>query len=157
MLAMSELSVKEEYSQLKDVLQSPIATLQLADHASTLLETKGMLTTSRQCCIVVATSSSTHKLRNIKTLYQSLVVLKKLKQQLSQEYKLSDTRLIGIYPSLKYPACVYQLHTNADRYVSANVLPGDTSAIVGLIKYIISRLLGANPAIGGLGLILYRD
>lgn len=153
---MSKFSAREEYSQLEDVLQSPIAILQLHDQASTLLETKEILDTCKHCCVVTATSTSSHKLRNIKTLYQSLAALKKLRKQLSQQYPLTDTSLIGIYPSLQYPACVYQLHTNADRYISANVLPNDASAVVSMIKYIIRRLLGVNPAIGGLGLILYR-
>ncbi|RBW49723.1 hypothetical protein DS878_05105 [Marinobacter sp. F3R11] len=154
---MSKFSSSKEYSQLEDVLQSPIIILELPDHALTLLETKGALGTHKSCCVISATSTSSHKLHNIKRLYQSLVALKKLQRQLSDELQITDTSLIGIYPSLEYPACVYQLHTNADRYVSANVLPCNGSAIVGIIKHIIRRLLGANPAIGGLGLLLYRN
>jgi hypothetical protein len=147
----------EELSQLEDVLQTSIVMLALHDHALTLRKMKDILVTSRHCCIVTATSTSSHKLRNIKTLYYSLIALKKLKQQLLHEYPRSHVSLIGIYPSLQYPACVYQLRTNADRYVSANVLPYESSAVAGVIKYVIGRLFGANPAIGGLGLILHRD
>ena len=157
MLSMSKFSVREEYSQLEDVLQSPVIVLELHDRASTLFRTKGILDISEHCCIVADTSTSSRKLGNAKTLYQSFFALKKLRKQLSEEYSLSDTSLIGIYPSLQYPACVYQLHTNADRYISANVLPSNNSAIFSVIKYIIRRLLGANPTIGGLGLIIYKD
>lgn len=153
---MSKFSAEKEFSQLEDVLESPTVTLQLDDQALTLAKTRRVLKTSKHCCIIAATSISSHKLRNIKTLYHSLVALKKLRQQLFHEYSLSDTSLIGIYPSLEYPACVYQLHTNADRYISANVLPRDNSAVIGTIKYFIGRLLRANPAVGGLGLLVHR-
>jgi hypothetical protein len=153
---MSKFTAKEEFSQLEDVLQSPVVTLKLGDPTLTLLETRTILESSKHCCIVAGTSIGSHKLVNLKTLYHNMVTLNKLRRQLHQEYCLSDTSLIGIYPSLQYPACVYQLNTNADRYVSANVLPCDNSAVIGTIKYFIGRLLGVNPAVGGLGLLVHR-
>jgi hypothetical protein len=154
---MSKFSAKEtEFSQLEDALQSPIVILHLGDNTLTLAKTRRILKTSKHCSIIADTSTSSQKLTRIKTLYYSLVALKKLRQQLCHEHSLSDMSLIGIYPSLQYPACVYQLHTNADRYISANVLPRDNSAVIGTIKYFIGRLLGANPAVGGLGLLVHR-
>ena len=77
--------------------------------------------------------------------------------KLCNEYPSLHTSLIGIYPSLEYPACVYELNTNADRYVSANVLPYTGSALISTVKYLIDKFLGANPAVGGLGLTLYKE
>lgn len=154
---MSKLNAKkEEFLQLEDALQSPVLTLHLDDQALALQKTRTILKDSKHCCIIIATNIGSGKLRNLKTLYHGMTALNKLKYRLYQEYCLSDTSLIGIYPSLQYPACVYQLKTNADRYVSANVLPCDNSAVIGTIKYFIGRLLGANPAVGGLGLLVHR-
>lgn len=150
------ITKKEKLSQLEDALQSPTIALELDDPASTKSKVRELLKTSKHCCIIVATSESNNKLRNIKTLYYSLIMLRKLRKKFDNEYSLSSTSLLGIYPSLQYPVCIYELHTNADRYISANVLPHDTSALMGTIKYLTKRLLGASPSIGGLGLILYR-
>jgi hypothetical protein len=149
--------ISEQLSQLKDVLQSPVVLLELADQPMAMRQARQILENSMHCCIIAPTSQSNQKLRNIINLYQSMAVLKKLQRQFCNEYSLSETSLIGIYPSLEYPACVYQLHTNADHYVSTNVLPYNNSALISTAKYFAQKLLGANPAIGGLGLILYRE
>jgi len=155
---MPEFTAKEEqFSQLKDVLQSPVVMLQFADSASTMLKARQLLKTSERCCIIANTSTSNQKLKNIKTLYHSLATLKKLQRQFSHEYPLATANLIGIYPSLDYPACVYELHTSADHYVSGNILPYDQSNLTRMIRYVIGKLLGANPAVGGLGLVLSKD
>tara|TARA_R110000823_G_scaffold9570_2_gene33274 strand:+ start:14672 stop:15121 length:450 start_codon:yes stop_codon:yes gene_type:complete len=149
--------MQEQFFQLEDVLQAPIAQLDDYNQAATLQKAKQLLNTSTQSCIVVATSTSNHKLQNIKTLYRSMVALKILQRKLCNEYPSLHTSLIGIYPSLEYPACVYELNTNADRYVSANVLPYTGSALISTVKYLIDKFLGANPAVGGLGLTLYKE
>ncbi len=155
---MPEFTAKEEqFSQLEDVLQSPVVMLQPTDSASTMLKARQLLKGSERCCIIANTSTSNQTLKNIKMLYHSLATLKKLQQQFCHEYPLATTSLIGIYPSLGYPACVYELHTSADQYVSANILPYDQSKLIRMIRYVIGKFLGANPAIGGLGLVLNRE
>tara|TARA_R110001592_G_scaffold148669_3_gene373820 strand:+ start:237 stop:704 length:468 start_codon:yes stop_codon:yes gene_type:complete len=155
---MPELTDKEEqFSQLEDVLQSPVVMLQLADSESTILKARQLLKTSERCCIIANTSTSNQKLKTIKTLYHSMAALKKIQQEFSHEDPLTNANLVGIYPSLDYPACVYELHTSADLYVSANILPYDQSNLARMIRYVVAKLLGANPAIGGLGLILSRE
>ena len=49
------------------------------------------------------------------------------------------------------------MNTSADRYVSSNILPNTGSALTRAIKEFITKLLGANPAVGGLGLLLYKE
>ncbi|WP_309043348.1 hypothetical protein [Marinobacter sediminicola] len=148
---------EEQFSQLEDVLQSPVVMLQLADSAATTLKVRQLLQASKRCCIITNTSTSNRKLKNIKTLYHSLATLNKLQQDFSHEDPLTNANLVGIYPSLDYPACVYELNTSADLYVSANILPYDHSNLARMIRNVVAKLLGANPAIGGLGLILSRE
>ena len=154
---MSNFDAKEEFLHLKKVLHSHILILEIDEEALTLLKTRRILETSGQCCIVLATCTTSNKLRNINNLYRGAAVLKRLQRQLCSEYPSLQTSLIGIYPSLEYPACVYELNTNADRYVEGNVLPYASSPLISTIKYLISKLLGANPAVGGLGLSLYKE
>jgi|GEM_PF-2754975 len=150
-------TIEEPFSQLKDVLQSPIAHLDLNNPAATLLKARQMLDTSAHCCIVVATSTSSHKYQNIKNLYRSMTILKGLHQRLSKEHSSLHASLIGVYPSLEYPACVYEINTYADQYVTKNVLPYAGFSLVNTIKYLVGKLIGANPAVGGLGLSLYSE
>src|SRR5690554_5606497 len=144
-------------SQLNDVLLAPILTLSLNDDSVTQLNAKSLLESDKQCCIVSATSTSNNTLTNIKSLYKSMSALKRLQKIFCYEYPSIHTSLIGIYPSLDYPACVYELNTDAERYVTGNVLPYAGSPFKSTVKYLISKLLGANPAVGGLGLILYKE
>jgi len=150
-------ATKHQFLQLEAVLESPIIMLEHNDQALIILKAKQLLKTSRHCSIVAATSTSNQTLRNIITLYRSFAILKKLKRQLCSDSSVENTSLIGIYPSLEYPACVYELRTNADRYVSANVLPYASSTYMMVIRYLFRKIIGVNPDVGGLGLILSKD
>lgn len=155
---MPKFTAKEEqFSQLEDVLQSSVVMLELNDLASTIFNARQLLQADKRCCIIANTSASDQNLKNIQALYRCLAMLKKLQQQFGAEYPLINANLIGIYPSLDYPACVYELHTSADHYVSVNILPYDQSSLTRMIRYVIGKLLGANPAAGGLGLVLNRE
>lgn len=155
---MQEFIAKEKkHSQLEEVLQSPIVQLDAANQAVILINVKQLLSASAHCCIVIATSTSSNKLKNITTLYKSLAALKNIQRQLCAKDSLLTASLIGIYPSLEYPACVYELNTNADSYVSSNVLPHAGSALINTAKFLISKFLGANPAVGALGLVLHKE
>ncbi len=147
----------QEYPQLKDVVQGPILILEVDDQQLALLKTKEILKTYKNCCIVVPTTTTSHKLKNIRNLHRRMGALKRLQRQLCSENPPIQTSLIGIYPSLEYPACVYELNTHADRYVAGNVLPHPGSSLVSMMKYLIAKLLGANPAVGGLGLAVYEE
>ena len=95
--------------------------------------------------------------QNMMSLYKNISALKRLQGQLCNENPSLYSSLIGIYPTLDYPACVYELNTNAERYVTENVLPHAGSPLKSAVKRLISKLLGVNPAVGGLGLILYEE
>lgn len=153
----SSNSIDQQFYQLREALQIPVVQLDTDNHSATLLDAKNVLNSSAHCCIVVATSISRNKFQNIKNLHRSMTLLKHLQRQLCIEYPILRVRLIGIYPSLDYPACVYELKTDAERYVTRNVLPHGGSPLKSTIKYLISKLLGANPSVGGLGLTLYKE
>jgi hypothetical protein len=148
---------KEQFSQLEEVLAIPIVALELSNFALTMRNARHQLNTTDQCCIIAAASKGNQKLEKVRTLRNSLVMLKRLQQQIRIEYPLANANLIGIYPSLEYPICVYELNTNADRYVASNVLPSDRFALIRIIKYIIGKFIGTNPNVGGLGLIIHKD
>lgn len=150
-------AIQEQLSQLRDLLQSPIAHLEPDNQSATLLNARQMLEASAHCCIVVATSTNSNKFKNIKNLYRGMAALKSLQRQLCKEYPPLHASLIGVYPSLESPACVYELNTNADGYIARNVLPYAGSPLVNTLKHLVSKLLGANPAVGGLGLTLYKE
>ncbi len=148
--------IEEHFRQLEDVLKSPVAACEPRNRAQTLIKARQILDTSAQCCIVVATSISSNPVHNIIDLYRSMSCLKYIQRQLCEEYVPLHTCLIGIYPSLEYPACVYELNTNADRYVINNVFPYASSPLITLLKYVISKFIGSNPSVGGLGLAFYK-
>ncbi|MBK1871743.1 hypothetical protein FE848_00755 [Marinobacter sp. 1-3A] len=155
---MQNSTVKDgELLQLKEALQSPITPLNDDNGSAALLEAKQLLITSGRCCIVVATSTGSNTLQNITNLYQGMASLKRLKKHFLKERPDTRATLIGIYPSLEYPACVFELNTNADRYVAGNVLPHTGSLLETAVKSMISRLLGVSPAVGGIGLAVYRE
>lgn len=155
---MSEIAVKKhQLIQLEAVLESPILMLEPGDQELVILQAKRLLNSSGRCCVITATSTSDQTLKNIIAQYRALATLKKLKRQLCSESSLEGISFIGIYPSLEYPACVYELETSANRYVSANVLPYTRSIFLGVIRKLLSRILGFDPYIGASGLILYRD
>lgn len=155
---MSELILGEnKHSQLEEVLHSLIMQLDASNQALALLKAKQLLRASGHHCLVVPTSVGGNKLKNITRLYKSLAVLKDIQRQLLNEDSSLSTSLIGIYPSLEYPACVYELNTNADNYVSGNVLPHAGAPIIGIIKYLMTKLLGVSPAVGALGLVLHLE
>ncbi len=147
----------KSFYQLEGVLQTPIVELEHEKHYAELPNVKHLINNSPHCCIVVATSTGSNKLQNLKNLYRCMSLLKRLRRQLCEEYPSLETNLIGIYPSLDYPACVYELNTNAARYVANNVLPYPSSPLISTIKHLISKLLGTNPAVGGLGLTVYKE
>ncbi len=148
---------KKEFEQLQEVLQNPIIELQLDNPLLTIFKTRTLIKAKKNCCIVSKPSKSHQKIYNIITLHRSMAMLKKIRRQIIDEYPLSNGSLIGIYPSIQYPACVYELHTSADSYVTENVLPYDGSILIAMIKYLIGKVLGVNPSVGGLGLLLYRE
>lgn len=155
---MPELTLGEnKHSQLEEVLHSPIMQLDAGNQALALIKAKQLLSTSAHCCLVIPAGTGSNKLKNLTTLYKSLIALKGIQRRLLNEDSPLSTSLIGIYPSLEYPACVYELDTNADNYVSGNVLPRAGSAIIGTIKYLMTRVLGVSPAVGALGLILHLE
>lgn len=143
--------------QLEEALQSPIILYSDNRDSSMLLESNQLLTTSARCCVVIATSSGPDALQNIANLYQSMTSLKHLKQYFLKEHPGTRATLIGIYPSLEYPACVYELNTSASRYVTGNILPYNGSLFTKVIKYLVSRILGVSPTVGGLGLALHKE
>jgi|SRR5690554_3798260 len=143
--------------QLKEVLQSPVILFSDNSGSSILLEANQRLRTSACCCIVIATSTNSGTLKNVANLHKSLTSLKRLKRHFLKEYPRTHATLIGIYPSLEYPACVYELNTYASRYVTGNVLPRSGSPFARVIKHMIKRVLGVSPAVGGLGLLLYKE
>ncbi|MBQ0831321.1 hypothetical protein [Marinobacter sp.] len=147
----------EQLLQLKETLQNPITLLNDNNYSATLLEASQLLVTSARCCIVVATNTGSDTLQSITNLYKGMAALKRLKKYFLKEHPGTGATLIGIYPSLEYPACVYELNTSADRYVAGNVLPYTGSPLAKAIKHLIRRLLGVSPAVGGLGLALYRN
>jgi hypothetical protein len=149
--------IKKQLIQLEEVVNGPIAQLDTGNQAATRLKVTEFLSESAHCCVVVPANAGNNKLKNIITLYKGMIALKNIQRQLCKQHSLVTACLIGIYPSLEYPACVFELHTNAENYVSGNVLPHTGSALIGTIKYLIGKLLGANPAVGALGLILYRE
>lgn len=143
-------------SQLKDVLHSPIILLKPDNQRVIQQEVSQLLSVSGRCCIITNTSTKKNKFEKLRALYKSLAELKDLQRQIFDKDPLIKSSLIGIYPSLEYPACVYELDTNADRYVSDKVLPHAGLSLPGTIKLLIHKFLGINPAVGALGLALYR-
>jgi len=143
--------------QLEDVLQLRVVQVDPEKCSVVFSDAKHLLDNSDHFCVVVATSNNSSKLRNLRDLFRCMSQLKRLQRKLSKEYPFLDTSLIGIYPSLEYPACVYELNTKAARYVTENVLPHSDKLLVMIIKYLASKLLRANPTIGGLGLTVYKE
>lgn len=142
--------------QLKEMLHCPMVELKCEDSLSTILSAKDILRNSELCCIVTETAKSDKKLVNIKHLYRKRRVLEKVKKQLTQESPETRAVLVGIYPSLEDPTCLYELQTNASIYVNNNILPSNGSSLKRVIKYITEMMLGTNPTVGGLALILRR-
>ena len=106
---------------------------------------------------VVPTTKQSNKLKSFNNLYRCTSLLRRIRRRLCIDDPSLKVVLIGVYPSLDYPACVYEMNTSADRYVSSNILPNTGSALTRAIKEFITKLLGANPAVGGLGLLLYKE
>tara|TARA_R110000823_G_scaffold24467_6_gene72735 strand:- start:3420 stop:4007 length:588 start_codon:yes stop_codon:yes gene_type:complete len=148
---------ENQLSQLRDVLQSPVVLLDLDDQSSTTHAVQQILKSFTCCSVIVATSTSSQTIKNIRTLYRSMTALKIIKRQFSYDYPQSTTNLIAIYPSIEYPACVYELHTNAGRYISDKVLPYEHSIFKWVIKNLIETLTSVPPAVGGIGLMIHRN
>lgn len=143
--------------QLHEMLQSPIIELNCEGPPLNLLTIIEILNNSKQCCIIIKTDTSNKKLYRIKALHKTKIMLRKIQEQLRQQDPQLSTRLIGIYPSISCPSCVYELHTDADTYVNNNILPSNDSGFKKTIKCIIEKILGVSPSVGGLGLILERE
>lgn len=155
---MSTITIrKPQFSRLGDLLQSSMVILKTDDKSLTIREAEYCLDTYKSCCIVGATSKSKNRINNITNLYFSMITLKRIRRQLHYKYSLSNASLIGIYPSLEYPACAYELNTNADHYVSSNILPKDNFIFLKIIKFFIRKLFNIDPTIGGIGLYLTRE
>lgn len=148
---------KPQLTQIGDILQSPIVLLDLVGQSTTTLAVHEILKSSTCCSVIAASSTSDKTVKNIKTLYRSMKLLKKIKKQLSYDYPYSSINLIAIYPSLEYPACVYELHTNADHYISNKVLPYEHSILKWVIKNFIEKLTSVPHAVGGIGLMIHRN
>lgn len=149
-------AMKNDLTQLTAVLQIPICEIDAINHADLFRDAKQLLRNSQHYCFVVSTNSGSNKLRNIRNLNKSTSMLKRLEMELCKDDPSIEASRIGIYPSLSYPACVYELGTTADCYVSDNVLPCTGRGLLRTIKRLISSLVGANTAVGGMGLILYK-
>lgn len=149
--------MESQFHQLEDVLQIPVVQLHAGEYSKTLFSARELLANSSHCCIAIAATHSSKKLQNLKDLYSCISLLSRLQRQLCIDYLSLDSSIIGVYPSLEYPACVYEISTAADTYVSGNVLPRNGSALLIAVKQLISKFLGVNPAVGGLGLILYKE
>ncbi|MBY6070311.1 hypothetical protein KUV35_03320 [Marinobacter salsuginis] len=149
--------MESQLHQLEDVLQIPVVQLRSGDYSKMLFSARELLAHSSHCCIVMAANHSSKKLQRLKDLYSCISLMNRLQRQLRKDYLSLNTSIIGVYPSLAYPVCVYEISTVADSYVSGNVLPREGSALFIAVKQLISKLLGVNPAVGGLGLILYKE
>jgi hypothetical protein len=143
-------------NQLQEALMSPVIFINVTNSLVTLMDIKPIFLTSEHCRIVTSVGASQKKFDNILALYRGKIALNKLRKQLQREFPSLDTTFIGIYPSLQYPACVYELRTGAAEYVVSNVLPQNRSKIKKLAKYVLGQLLGANPSIGGIGLLVHK-
>lgn len=143
--------------QLCEMLQSPVIELNCKGPALNLATILDTLNNSKHCCIIVKTDISNIKIGKIRTLYNATVLLNKIQKRLHQEDPELSTSLIGIYPSISRPSCVYELHSNAGTYVKNNILPPSDSGLKGTIKCITDKILGVNPSVGGLGLIIQKE
>lgn len=147
---------QKNLKQLQEILQSPLIELQNKDPRSTMLYAKGFLNSSKYCCIITETATYNKKTLNIKSLYQKKRVLEKMKRKLCQDHPQVSASLVGIYPSLQDPICVYDLRSNAATYVSDNILPSGNSWLKKTARHITRTVLGVDPTVGGLALILRR-
>lgn len=147
---------EKNLEQLRDVLNVPIITLELDNPSLTFSQTKSTLSEVNSCFIVASTTDREKKIDKIIIFYRIRNLLKNIEKQIKKEYPFSQISTIGIYPSLQYPACVYELNTAADKYVYSNVLPYEKSVSRRILKYLIEKNLGLPPSIGGFGLLVSR-
>ncbi|MDO6442522.1 hypothetical protein [Marinobacter sp. 2_MG-2023] len=151
-------STEEHTGQLRDVLNIPIIIISLDDSSlSTILDNPSFFNKKEFCIIVSINKINKKKIYKAINLYRTKKLLKNITKKLKNEKNLSVKSIIGIYPSLEYPACVYELHTFAERYVYKNILPHKNSFSKKLIGYLIRKILGFPASIGALGLIINRE
>jgi hypothetical protein len=153
------MTLKHNSGQLFEVLEVPIIPLELDNLFSSTRQARLILGASGCCCVTVTASvcAQDRKLSGILSFYRRVRALKKFRKQLIEDFPAMSANFIGIYPSIEYPACVYELDTAAAKYVGANILPPDGSALKKQLKYFFEKILGVNPSLGGIGLILSRE
>ncbi len=150
-------TMNDHLPQLAAVLEVSIIQIDQNNPDDVFSDAKQLLSQNSECCIVVPTTKQSNKLKSFNNLYRCTSLLRRIRRRLCIDDPSLKVVLIGVYPSLDYPACVYEMNTSADRYVSSNILPNTGSALTRAIKEFITKLLGANPAVGGLGLLLYKE
>lgn len=147
----------EKFIELEKLIKGYIFILDEEKIELTAEKIRKNLEAANNCFVVTTLDNDYGKIGFLMKLHRKKVAFKKLQHQLCRDYPCLKTSLIGIYPSLDYPACIYEMSTNADRYVKNNVLPYDRNPLKRVVKYLLIKLLGINPVVGGIGLSVHKE
>ncbi|WP_144821941.1 hypothetical protein [Marinobacter piscensis] len=151
------IPIRTSLVQLAHILKTPLIELDLSAPLSARSAAKAMLEKFGCCTIIYSRNSYGNKVSKLISLRRRLKTLEVLKHFIYEDNPNLTVAIIAIYPSINEPICVYEIGTNADSYVTTNVLPVDPGWFKRIVKMIIGKFVGVHPAVGSVALSIYKD
>lgn len=143
-------------SQLEEIFQSPVFELDCNNRSTIVFSAHRILQETGQFCMFNDIKPSESKIARLFSLYRNIKLLEAIKSQALKGNSQINGSLVGVYPTLKDPTCIFQLKTAAEKYVTSNVLPAGETRPKQIVKFLATKLTGIHPSTGNVVLVLRR-